>query len=112
SSGPIDPMVAVESLTEAASVLVEDAAIATQALSDEEHPTRGVVKELRRDEEFSMFALTWQGNADIAAFFRALRPDGTWSEWYEAEPHYPAEGEGNGLNGTELIYVEPTTAVQ
>ena len=44
SSGPIDPMVAVESLTEAASVLVEDAAIATQALSDEEHPTRGVVK--------------------------------------------------------------------
>ena len=48
-----------------------------------------------------MFALTWQGSADVASYFRALRPDGTWSEWYGAEPHYPADGEGNGINGTE-----------
>ena len=110
--GPIDALIDKMSLTAGSSVLVEDAAIATQSVADELHPNRGVVKELRRDEEFSMFALTWQGSADVASYFRALRPDGTWSEWYGAEPHYPADGEGNGINGTELVYVEPTTAVQ
>lgn len=110
--GPIDALIDKMSLTAGSSVLVEDAAIATQSVADELHPNRGVVKELRRDEEFSMFALTWQGSADVASYFRALRPDGTWSEWYGAEPYYPADGEGNGINGTELVYVEPTTAVQ
>ena len=38
--------------------------------------------------------------ADVAALDGyALRPDGTWSEWYGAEPHYPADGEGNGILG-------------
>ena len=110
--GPIDALIDKVALSTGSSVLVEDAAIATQSVVDEQHPSRGVVKELRRDEEFSMFALTWTGSADVASYFRALRPDGTWSEWYGAEPHYPADGEGNGLNGTELVYVEPTTAVQ
>ena len=110
--GPVDVLVDKVALSTGSSVLVEDAAIATQSVADELHPNRGVVKELRRDEEFSMFALTWTGSADVASYFRALRPDGTWSEWYDAEPHYPAEGEGNGLNGTELVFVEPTTAVQ
>ncbi len=110
--GPIDAVIDKVALSTGSSVLVEDAAIATQSVVDELHPNRGVVKELRRDEEFSMFALTWTGSPDVATYFRALRPDGTWSEWYDAEPHYPADGEGNGLNGTELIYVEPTTAVQ
>ncbi|MFD5868467.1 N-acetylmuramoyl-L-alanine amidase [Corynebacterium sp. NPDC060344] len=110
--GPIDALIDKVALSTGSSVLVEDAAIATQSIVDENHPSRGVVKELRRDEEFSMFALTWTGSADVASYFRALRPDGTWSEWYSAEPHYPAEGEGNGLNGTELVFIEPTTAVQ
>ncbi|KGF18443.1 hypothetical protein HMPREF1650_01610 [Corynebacterium freneyi DNF00450] len=110
--GPVDVLIDKVALSTGSSVLVEDAAIATQSVADELHPNRGVVKELRRDEEFSMFALTWTGSADVASYFRALRPDGTWSEWYSAEPHYPAEGEGNGLNGTELVFVEPTTAVQ
>ena len=110
--GPVDVLVDKVALSTGSSVLVEDAAIATQSVADELHPNRGVVKELRRDEEFSMFALTWTGSADVASYFRALRPDGTWSEWYSAEPHYPAEGQGNGLNGTELVFVEPITAVQ
>ncbi|MEJ5920294.1 N-acetylmuramoyl-L-alanine amidase [Corynebacterium sp. H78] len=111
-TGPVNAMVNEMPLSDGASVLVDDAAIATQSVADDLHPNRGVVKELRRDEEFSMFALTWTGSADVASFFRAQREDGSWSEWYAAEPQYPAGDQGNGLNGTELIYVEPTKAVQ
>ncbi len=108
----ITPIVNEAPLAEAISVLVDDAAIATQALVDQINPHRGVVKEIRSDVEFSQFALTWQGDPNISTYVRALRPDGTWSQWFTAEPDYPADGTGNGLNGTELIYVEPTTAVQ
>lgn len=111
-SGPIDPVVQTVSLTDSQSVLVDDAAIATQSIADDEHPNRGVVKEITSETEFSQFALTWRGSADMAGFVRAQRADGTWSEWYDAEPMYPAEGEGNGLNGTELLFVEPTKRIQ
>ena len=58
-------------------VVVEDAAIATQGEGDEPR----TVKEFTRDEEFSVFGLTWTGDRDIAAYVRAQRADGTWSEW-------------------------------
>lgn len=111
-SGPVDAAVKTVSLAKSASVLVEDAAIATQGLIDDVHPNRGVVKEITSDTEFSQFALTWHGSADVASFVRAQRADGTWSDWFEADPEYPAEGNGNGLNGTELVFIEPTKRVQ
>ncbi|MDK7199593.1 MULTISPECIES: N-acetylmuramoyl-L-alanine amidase [Corynebacterium] len=111
-AGPIDPVVQSKSLADSVSVLVEDAAIATQSLADEAHPNRGVVKEITSDTEFSQFALTWAGDPDIASFVRAERADGSWSDWFSVDPDYPAEGNGNGLNGTELIYIEPTKRVQ
>lgn len=110
--GPIDPVVQSKSLADSASVLVEDAAIATQSLVDDAHPNRGVVKEITSDTEFSQFALTWAGSADIASYVRAQRADGSWSDWFSVDPEYPAEGNANGLNGTELVYVEPTKRVQ
>lgn len=111
-ASPIDPVVQSKSLADSVSVLVEDAAIATQSLADEAHPNRGVVKEITSDTEFSQFALTWAGDPDIASFVRAERADGSWSDWFSVDPDYPAEGNGNGLNGTELIYIEPTKRVQ
>ncbi len=111
-ASPIDAVVQSKSLADSASVLVEDAAIATQSLADEAHPNRGVVKEITSDTEFSQFALTWAGDPDIASFVRAERADGSWSDWFSVDPDYPAEGNGNGLNGTELIYIEPTKRVQ
>lgn len=110
--GPIDPVVQSKSLADSASVLVEDAAIATQSLVDDAHPNRGVVKEITSDTEFSQFALTWAGSADIASYVRAQRADGSWSDWFSVDPEYPAEGNAIGLNGTELVYVEPTKRVQ
>ena len=87
-------------------VVVEDAAIATQGEGDEPR----TVKEFTRDEEFSVFGLTWTGDRDIAAYVRAQRADGTWSEWYHMQPE--PSPEGAELQGTEPIYVEPTKKIQ
>src|SRR5699024_4048071 len=76
------------------------------------HPNRGLVKELRHDREFSMFALTWREGPDVTAFFRAERPDGTWSEWFAADAQNAPGEQVNGLLGTEPVYVGRTTAVQ
>lgn len=112
--GPLRPIVEKLPLIKGATVAVDDAAIAMAELSSATNPQRGLVKELRQESEFSMFALTWPGFADVTAYFRAQRPDGSWSEWYHAETDNSdaEEGEGNGLSGTELIYLEPTKAVQ
>nr|WP_256478108.1 N-acetylmuramoyl-L-alanine amidase [Corynebacterium stercoris] len=91
-----------------AEVTVDDAAIRTQG-GEEEH-VRRVVKEFTRDREFSIFALTWRGDRDIAAYVRSQRPDGTWNEWHAMDPLDPPAG--SDLFGTEPIYVEPTTRVQ
>lgn len=111
-SGPISAAVQTVSLSDSTDVVVDDAAIATQGILDELHPQRGVVKEITSDTEFSQFALTWHGSSDVASFVRAQRADGSWSEWFSAEPDYTADVTGNGLNGTELIFVEPTKRVQ
>ena len=93
------------SLADATSVIVDDPAVATQGEGDEAR----TVKEFVRDEEFSVFGLTWEGDRDIAAFVRAERPDGTWSEWYEMDAEVGPDGVANG---TEPIYVEKTKRVQ
>ena len=111
---PVDVTMTSAPLSQSTSVVVEDAAIAARDLVDSLHPNRGLVREFRRDTQFSQFALTWRGDADVTAFFRAERADGTWSEWYAADAHNLSSGSdmGSGRNGTELIYLEPTTAVQ
>lgn len=103
---PIDATSNTASFASGDNVVVEDAAISAQ--SGESGPR--TVKEFSQDERFSMFAVTWTGTRDIAAFFRAQRDDGSWSEWYDADP--VSNIGPNGENGTELIYVEPTNAVQ
>lgn len=94
------------SFGDGANVVVEDAAIATQGEGDQPR----TVKEFTRDEEFSIFGLTWTGDRDIAAYVRAQRADGTWSEWYHMQPEPGPEG--SEIQGTEPIYVEPTKKVQ
>ncbi|QGU08548.1 N-acetylmuramoyl-L-alanine amidase [Corynebacterium occultum] len=89
-------------------VVVEDAAIATQGGAG--GGVSRTVKEFTREEAFSMFALTWEGQRDIASYVRAEGADGTWGPWYAAEPL--AEISPTGMSGTDLIYVEPTNKIQ
>ncbi|MGP6175253.1 N-acetylmuramoyl-L-alanine amidase [Corynebacterium sp. A21] len=100
------------SLTEGENIVVEDAAISAQG--GEAAPSAGgtarTVKEFTRDQEFSMFALTWQGHRDIAPFVRAEAADGSWGPWYAAEPMDAVSP--TGMSGTDLVYIEPTTKVQ
>lgn len=105
---PVTASVETSSLSDGTSVVVDDAAIAAQG--GETGPR--TVKEFTREQPFSQFAVTWTGDRDIAAFVRALREDGTWSEWYDTDALNDAGVSGNGVNGTELIYIEPTTKVQ
>ena len=107
--GPVDVHLANQAISDAVSVLVDDAAIATRGLIEALHPNRGLVKELRHDREFSMFAMTWREAPNVTAFFRAERPDGTWSEWFAADSLNAAD---DGRMGTEPVYVGRTTAVQ
>ncbi len=94
------------SFADGETIVIDDPAIATQG----EGESRRAVKQFQRDEQFSQFALTWSGEKDIAAFVRAQKEDGSWGEWFAAEPmDVPGAG---GKHGTELIYVEPTNAVQ
>lgn len=112
-SGPVDAIVDAVSVSDGVDVMVDDARIATKALADERNPTRGLVKEMRRDEEFSMFGLTWEGEDNEAlAYFRAEQPDGSWGPWYDADPEDMAGNADNNIVGTEPIYVEPTKAIQ
>ncbi|MEZ2190540.1 N-acetylmuramoyl-L-alanine amidase [Corynebacterium sp. CCM 9204] len=105
---PVTAAVTTENFATGENVVVSDAAVISQG-SETTGPK--TVKEFTRDEEFSMFALTWHGEKDIAAFFRAKRADGSWSPWYDAEPAGDVQNPA-GKNGTELIYIEPTHTVQ
>lgn len=105
-SGPIDVKTTSTSLDAGDSVLVDDAAIATQGEGD----ALRTVKEFNLDEPVSLFALTWHGDTQIPTYVRAQREDGSWSEWYGAEP-LNMTGE-DGKTGTEMMYIEPTTRIQ
>ena len=106
SGGDVNVTSSSASFGDGANVVVEDAAIATQGEGDQPR----TVKEFTRDEEFSIFGLTWTGERDIAAYVRAQRTDGTWSEWYHMQPE--AGPQGSEIQGTEPIYVEPTKKIQ
>lgn len=103
---PVTASLDTQSLADGINVAIDDAAIAAQGGEGQR-----TVKEFHRDQTFSQFALTWEGDKDIAAFVRAQRPDGSWSEWYDTEPLNFGAG-GSGKNGTDLIYIEPTNTVQ
>lgn len=92
------------SLASGANVVVDDPAVGAQG-----EPGPRTVKELTRDEEFSMFALTWTDAPAPVAFVRAELADG-WGPWHDLEPL--DEPSANGTTGTELIYIEPTHKVQ
>ncbi|WP_280435607.1 N-acetylmuramoyl-L-alanine amidase [Nocardia carnea] len=71
------------------------------------------VKELTREEPFSMVALTAPDLANTTVMVRAKQPDGAWGQWYEASPIDGADGVADGAPaGTDPIYVGNTTAVQ
>ncbi|MFC3850635.1 N-acetylmuramoyl-L-alanine amidase [Corynebacterium hansenii] len=110
--GPVDVHMATQALSDAAAVLVDDAALATRGLVEALHPNRGLVKELRHDREFSMFALTWRDAPNVTAFFRAERPDGSWSEWFSADSVGAPGITGEGIQGTDPVYIGRTKAVQ
>lgn len=105
---PINPELTTSSLAEGNNVLVTDPAIVTQG--EGEGPK--TVKEFDREQPFSQFALTWNGERDIAAFVRGQRPDGTWTEWFDTEPLDYGSDNPNHKKGTDLTYIEPTTTVQ
>lgn len=102
---PISAAINTTSFEGGDTVVVEDSAIIAQG------QTAGPrnVKEFSREEPFSIFALSWEGDRNLAAFFRAQKEDGSWGPWYDAEPL----SENIGANtGTEPIYLEPTKKVQ
>lgn len=103
---PVAASMETASFDDGVTVVVDDPAVTRQG----ETGGPRAVKEFTRDKEFSMFALTWNGEKDVAAHFRGQRADGTWTPWFQAEP--ASEPQGAGKNGTELIYIEPTTKVQ
>ena len=104
-SGPIDATSSSANFGDGNTVVVDDPAIASQG----EGAGPRAVKEFRQDDPFSMFALTWQGHKDVAAFVRAEQEDGSWGEWFSAEP---MDVTTEGTNGTDLIFVGETNAVQ
>ena len=109
------------SFSSGTTTVVDDPAIATQGAHDHGHGhehghddlSEGesrAVQEFTQDEEFDSFALTWEGDRDVLAFFRAQAADGSWGPWLETHP-LPNPDEAS-KQGTELIYVAPTTKVQ
>lgn len=104
-SGPIEATSSSANFGDGDTVVVDDPAIASQG----EGAGPRAVKEFRQDDPFSMFALTWQGQKDVAAFVRAEQEDGSWGEWFSVEP---MDVVTEGTNGTDLIFVGETDAVQ
>lgn len=105
---PITPSVASSNLSDGENVVVEDAAISAQG---GEAGAR-TVKEFTQEDPFSMVAVTWEGNKDVAVFVRSMLQDGSWSEWYDTDPYDLSDATASLRQGTELIYVEPTTRIQ
>ncbi|MDO5033131.1 N-acetylmuramoyl-L-alanine amidase [Corynebacterium sp.] len=108
ASGPIEVSSASESFAGGETVVIDDPAIAAQGEGDGPR----AVKQFHRDEPFSMFAVTWKGSRDVAAFVRAKQADGSWSEWYNMDSMAYSNDDPNATNGTELIYVGDTNDVQ
>ena len=106
---PVEVAVQSDAFTTGENILVNDPAIATQG---EGEGSERLVKEFTRTEPFSLFAVTWNGDRDFAVFVRAEKADGTWSDWYDADPLDYGSDDPNATRGSDLVYVEPTTRVQ
>ncbi|HET9876907.1 MAG TPA: N-acetylmuramoyl-L-alanine amidase, partial [Mycobacterium sp.] len=70
------------------------------------------VREIIRDEPFSMVALTGADLTGTSTQVRAKRADGSWGPWYQAEHETGPGGPPGGPDGTEPVFVGATTAVQ
>ena len=117
--GPVDATLKTASFSSGTTTVVDDPAISTQGAHDhghghshDEHAAAEprAVQEFTQEEEFDSFALTWEGDRDVLAFFRAQAADGSWGPWLETHP-LPNPDEAT-KQGTELIYVAPTNKVQ
>jgi uncharacterized protein with LGFP repeats len=72
------------------------------------------VKELTRDEPFSMIALTAKDMAGTTAMIRSQNSGGGWGPWYRASQVDTGRNDhiSTGKTGTEPVYVGTTKAVQ
>lgn len=109
-AGPIAAKISTSPLVDAVTMMIDDAAVGTHAITDALHPLRGFVKDITRDEPFSQFALTWPGDDNLQLYVRAEREDGSFGPWFHADSHGPMNN--SGQSGTELLFVEPTRRVQ
>lgn len=107
--GPVNADIVKQAFDLGQNVHVDDPAIGAQGAPGADLAGK-VVKEFSQDKEFSMFALTWENQKNVAAYFRGQRADGSWTPWYDAEPLN--KGSEKGSFGTEPIYIEPTKKVQ
>ncbi|AOW93801.1 cold-shock protein [Rhodococcus sp. WMMA185] len=86
---------------------------ATPPPADQEPGT--IVKEVFRDTPFSMVALTSETVGAAESKVRAMKPDGTWGEWFTPEiadtDSARLEATG-GKVATEPVYVGQTNAIQ
>lgn len=106
--GPVSVQNNSEAFSSGSTVIVDDPAITGQG-ENGQGGTQRAVKEFERDESFSSFALTWNGEKDVVAFVRAQQEDGSWSEWYNMEP---LTNKADAINGTELIWHGSTNKIQ
>ena len=112
NSGPVNTPFEEVAVTEGEDIVIDDAAVSTKSVSTRDNPDLGVVKEFRRDDIFDMVALTWDGAPSGEVFVRAEQEDGSWSDWYEADPEDPADDVEGDTSGSEMLFIEPTNAVQ
>ena len=82
-----------------------------------ERPLTGIgggetIRELHQDTPFSMVALTADDLSGTSARVRAKKTDGSWGPWYDAEALDGVGPDGQGMTGTDPIFVGRTTDVQ
>lgn len=70
------------------------------------------VKQLSREEPFSVVALTADDLTGTTTMVRAQQADGSWGRWFEAEPIDGQPAATDGTAGTEPVYVGNTDTVQ
>ncbi|MFC8047367.1 N-acetylmuramoyl-L-alanine amidase [Nocardia sp. NPDC057353] len=73
------------------------------------------VKQIAREQPFSMVALTAADLAGTNAMVRAAAADGSWGPWFDAEPVDTGASDHSGpprVDGTEPVYVGSTNLVQ
>jgi uncharacterized protein with LGFP repeats len=70
------------------------------------------IREVHQDTPFSMVALTAADLTGTSAEIRAMKSDGSWGPWYEAEVSGGVGDRSPGPSGTEPVFVGRTTTVQ